>query len=482
MVNAHRVRALLSVGLLCSGWGITLVHAAANPVDPAVLGRIRDSAMQDNWSYAHLEELTDGVGPRLSGSAGLEAAVQQVAAWMRALGATVSLQPTQVPHWVRGAESASLVGYPGRPPGVVQSLHVTALGDSGATPAEGIEAPVVVVRSVEELSERAADIKGRIVLINKRFDQRLADNGYASDAYGLAGEARFVGPMVASKLGALATLVRSVGNAQYRLPHTGATDWEEGQTPMPAAALSAEDADLVDRLAAKGPVTLRLTLTPQHLPDADSANVVADWIGREHPEEIVVVGGHLDSWDLGTGAIDDGAGVMATAGVIRTLSALGLHPRRTIRFVAFTNEENGGRGGRAYFDAVSKSSGRQVAAIECDMGAGRALGVQAAVAPAAMETLKAVSRALEPIGASLMVRREGGVGADIRALQKNGVPGFAPVLDTRHYFDYHHTAADTFDKVNPENLRSEVATLAVLAYFLADLPEPVLGLPVKSEE
>lgn len=482
MLNTRWIRGAIWVGTLCGSASVAMAQATPVSVDPAVLANIRETAMHDDWAYDHLEELTDGIGPRLSGSAGLENAIQQVAAWMRDVGASVSLQPTWVPHWVRGAETAALVTYPGRPQGLVQTLHVTALGDSGATPPQGLEASVVVVHSVGELSARAAELKGRIVVINQRFDQRLADNGYAGDAYGLAGEARFSGPMVASKLGAVATLVRSVGNAQYRLPHTGATDWAEGQTPMPAAALAAEDADLVDRLVAKGPVTLRLQLTPQHLPDAHSANVIADWVGREHPEEVVVVGGHLDSWDLGTGAIDDGAGVMATAGVIRTLSALGIHPRRTIRFVAFTNEENGGRGGRAYFDAVSKGPGRQVAAIECDTGAGRALGVQAAVLPAAMDTLKAVSRALEPIGASLLVRREGSVGADIRALQNHGVAGFAPVLDTRQYFDYHHTAADTFDKVNPENLRSEVATLAVLAYFLADLPDALPGVSLKGEE
>ncbi len=451
-------------------------------VDPAVLARIRDAALQDGWAYPHLAELTDSIGPRLSGSAGLEAAVDQVASLMRTLGARVSLQPTLVPHWTRGVEQGALVRYPGQPRGVTQGLHLTALGDSGATVPEGVTADVMVVHSVEELSARSAEVRGRIVLINRRFNQHLADNGYAGQAYGEAGEARFVGPMTASKLGAVATLVRSVGHASYRLPHTGATDWDEGEAPAPAAAVTAEDADLIDRLAARGPVTAHVTLTPTRGVDTPSANVVADWPGREHPEEVVVVGGHLDSWDLGTGAVDDGAGVMSTAAVIETLARLNLHPRRTIRFVAFTNEENGGRGGLAYAAAVRDGPGRQVAAIECDLGAGRALGVQAAVTAAGMTALKEVAHALEPMGATVLVQRDGVVGSDIRPLQQMGVPGFAPLLDARHYFDYHHTAADTLDKVKPEELRSQVATLAVLAYFLAESSETLVSVPVQKGE
>ncbi len=474
---------ILSLALLPFFPVAALGAASGQPaVDPAVLGRIRDVAMQDVWAYQHLAELTDEIGPRLSGSTGLEAAIVRIAAAMKEVGATVSLQPTKVPHWERGVETADVVEFAGRSTGLNQHLHLAALGDSGATPANGLTARVLVVHSFEELSARAKDAQGKIVVFNMPFDQRLADNGYAGEAYGQAGEERFVGPSAASKLGAVATLVRSVGDAQYRLPHTGATEWDAGQTPMPAAALAAEDAQLLDRLAAAGPVSVHLTLTPRHLPDAESANVVAEWVGREHPEDVVVVGGHLDSWDLGTGAIDDGAGVMAAAGVIETLARLGLHPRRTIRFVAFTNEENGGRGGQAYFAAASKQPGKTVAAIECDLGAGRALGVQAAVNSNSMEKLKAVTQALSPIGATVLVRREGVVGSDIRPLQLSGVPGFAPLLDARHYFDYHHTAADTLDKVDPENLRSEVATLAVLAYYLAEMPEALARVTVKDEE
>jgi hypothetical protein len=469
----------LLLGLIAAPLGS---QAAPGMVDPLTLSRIRDSAMQDEWGYLHLAELTDQIGPRLAGSAGLAAAIERMASALRDVGAKVSLQPTTVPHWERGIELAELVDFKGRSPGTSQQLHLVALGASGSTPAIGVTAPIIVVHSFDELSERAGEAKGRIVVFNIPFDQRLADNGFAGQAYGQAGQQRFMGPSVASKVGALATLVRSVGDAAYRLPHTGATEWEPGQTPMPAAALSAEDADLLDRLSTNGPVSIHMTLTPRRGPDVDSANVLADWVGREHPDEVVVVSGHLDSWDLGTGAVDDGAGVMAAAGVIETLSRLGIHPRRTIRFVAFTDEELSGRGAEAYATAASHSSEKTVAAIECDLGAGRALGVQASVTPESMNILKGVSQALAPIGASILVRREGALGADIRSLQLAGAPGFSPVLDARHYFDYHHTAADTLDKVNPENLRSEVATLAVLAYYLAELPDPLPRVPVAGKD
>jgi carboxypeptidase Q len=216
---------------------------------------------------------------------------------------------------------------------------------------------------------------------------------------------------------------------------------------------------------------MKLLLTARTLPDADSANVIADWPGIERPDEYVVVSGHLDSWDLATGATDDGVGVMAAAGVLQVLQQLGLHARRSIRFIGWTNEENGGGGNKAYFDSVRQRIAKQCAAIESDEGAGRALGINASVTPQSMALLQPVVTALLPIGASALLRRDGELGADIGPLQDAGVPGFSPLVDTRHYFDYHHTAADTLDKVDPQNLRTQVATMAVLAYYLAQLPD-----------
>ena len=462
--------------LLILAFAASLLLAAPRPtsaqgVEPATLARIRDTAMSDDWAWRQLETLTDTIGPRLSGSPGHAAAVTQVAEAMRALGADVTLQPVKVPHWVRGQETGEIVGYPGQPAAVTQRLHLTALGGSGATAADGLTARVVVVTSFEELEARAAEVRGSFVLFDVRFDQALAQGGRAGDAYGQASPFRFRGPAAAAALGAVGALVRSVGGAEYRLPHTGATNFPEGTRPIPAAALAAEDASLVARLAARGPVTLKLTLTPQTLPDADSFNVIADWRGREKPDEIVIVSGHLDSWDLGTGAIDDGSGVYATAAVIRVLETLDLRPRRTIRFIAWANEENGTRGAREYRRSVEKTLSKHAAVIESDAGIGRTLGITATIPFESLDALRPVREALRPIGAAALQRRDDDVGSDVSFLQTAGVPGFAPISDTRDYFDYHHTAADTLDKVKPENLRMQAATNAVLAYFLAEMPE-----------
>ncbi len=472
----------IAVAALLATIGVRAETPATGAIDPATLSalaQMRDAAMNSDWAWKRLEDLTDKIGPRLSGSTQQAAAITQVAEAMRALGAQVTLQPAKVPHWVRGEERAALTNYPGRPSGVTQALHLTALGGSSATAATGLEARVIVVRNFDELRARAGEIRGNIVLFESRFDQRLADNGNAGEAYEQAGEYRFRGPAEAASLGAAAALVRSIGGAEYRLPHTGATIWKDRQTPIPAAALAAEDADLIVRLAARGAVAMKLVLTPQTLPDADSFNVIADWPGRELPKEYVVVSGHLDSWDLGTGATDDGVGAMAAAGVIQVLQQLNLHPRRTIRFIGWTNEENGGRGSKAYFDSLGKTLDGQCAAMESDEGAGRALGINASVTKESLAGLQPVIDALKPIGATVLQIHEGELGSDIAPLQAAGVPGFSPLVDARHYFDYHHTAADTLDKVDPVNLQSQVATLGVLAYYLADLPAclPRISVP-----
>lgn len=462
-----------------------LAAAADAPADAkaadvaATLTRIREAALKTDWAYERLADLTDRIGPRLSGSPQAEAAVAQVADAMKAAGLQVSLQPVKVPHWVRGEERGELVDYAGRPAGITQRVHLTALGGSAATPAKGLVAPVLVVHGFDELEARAAEARGRIVLISVPYDQFLADNGLSGPAYGQAGAPRFQGPAKLAKLGALAALVRSVGAADYRLPHTGATVWEDGGTRIPAAALSAEDAMLIDRLAKAGPVTMKLTLTPQTLPDADSHNVLADLPGAEKPDEVVIVSGHLDSWDLGTGAIDDGAGVIAAMGAVQLLQQLGLKPRRTVRAIAWMNEENGGRGGKAYFEANKARLATQVAAIESDSGGGRPLGVLANVTLDSMKRFAPLQKALFEIGAMTMDRRDGAIGADISPLQNAGVPGFEPLLDTRQYFSYHHTAADTLDKVDPENMRRHVALLAMLSWYLADLPEALPRVPVQ---
>jgi Zn-dependent M28 family amino/carboxypeptidase len=246
--------------------------------------------------------------------------------------------------------------------------------------------------------------------------------------------------------------------------------WGEGQAAIPAAALSAEDVDLIDRLAARGEVRMHLQLESQTLPPADSFNVIADWPGRELSNEVVVVSGHLDSWDLGTGATDDGVGVAAAAGVIDVLKTLGLHARRTIRFVAWTDEELGSKGAAAYAKSLPEPLATHCAAIEEDTGAGAPLGYRAAIPLAAMADLAPLNVALAPLHATVAEHTDGSVGADIDALRRAGVPSFEPLTDTRHYFDLHHTAADTLDKVNPADLRAQVATMSLMAYVLAESP------------
>jgi carboxypeptidase Q len=444
----------------------------------ATLDRIRDAAMDDQWAYRRLADLCDKIGPRISGSRQAEAAVEQIADALRAGGLTVTLQAVKVPHWVRGEEQAEIIDYPGRPLGVTQHLALTTLGGSTATPPQGISGQVLVVHSFDELSAREAEARGKIVLFDVPFDEDLALNGRAGSAYGQAVLYRVQGAVAAARAGATAALIRAVGGANYRLPHTGVMDYDPKVSKIPTAALSAEDAMWVSRLAAEGPVTLRLKLLPQTLPDADSHNVIADWAGRERPEEIVIVSGHLDSWDLAQGAIDDGAGVASAMGAVRLLQSLGLHARRTIRFVGWMSEENGSAGGQAYAKLNGATLIRHVAAIESDNGAGRPLGVSAHIAPESMTRLKPLMKSLAPMGAGILDHRGEAGGSDVEFMDALGVPTLSPIVDTRNYFDYHHSPADTLDKIEPDNIRRQVAVLAMMAYFLAEAPESLPRLPV----
>lgn len=468
------VLSLLAAAVLAGNASAAPANVNAN--DPATLGQIRDSAMRSDWAYQRLADMTDLIGPRLSGSAGAAAAVEQVAAAMRKLGATVTLQPVKVPHWVRGVETGELVEYAGRPAGISQRVVLSALGGSGATPAAGLTAPVLVVRDLAELQARAAEVKGRIVLFNVEFDQEMAERGLAGPAYGRGANIRVNGPKLAAQMGAAAALVRSIGGADFRITHTGATGMSEAAR-IPAAAVTAEDAMLMVRLLARGPLSMHLTLTPQNLADADSYNVIADLPGSDKADELVIVSGHLDSWDLATGANDDGAGVASAMAVIETLGRLKLQPRRTIRVVAWMNEENGGRGGDTYYRANSAQTARHFAAIESDSGAGRPFGILAGVGQSAEKLFAPLQAALQPIGAGVLTRRDVMGTGDLHALESAGVPSFQPLVDGHSYFHYHHTAADTLDKVDPENLKRNVAVMTALSWYLANLEQPIGRAP-----
>ena len=437
----------------------------------ATMRRLRDAAITDPYALNELRHLTDNIGPRISGSPQAQAAVEYVAGEMRALGAEVTLEKALVPHWVRGVETAEVVQWPGQAPGTTQKVVLTALGGSVATPAEGVTAEVVVVDDWNQLRALPeGSVKGKILLFNHKFDKELAAQGGGLNAYGGGVVYRGAGPIAGAAVGAVAVLVRSVGGADYRLPHTGLTAYAPGVEKIPAAAVTAEDADLLKDLTSQGPVKLHLTLTPQKLPDAQSYNVIADWKGTEHPDQVVIVSGHLDSWDLGTGAIDDGAGIVVSMQAIHLLKQLGIHPKRTVRFVAWMCEEQGSQGAAQYMTDHAEEIQNHIGALESDLGADHPTGIFYAGKPALGEWLRPVAQVLDAIGAETLVAAPE-TGEDIGGLTEKGVPSFAPVQDSRFYFNYHHTAADTFDKVDPKHLGENAAVMTVLAYALADAGE-----------
>ncbi|MGI8837073.1 MAG: M20/M25/M40 family metallo-hydrolase [Pyrinomonadaceae bacterium] len=455
---------------------LAMLQQAKQPPEPfsaktlAELRRIHQAGLESEYGYRVLAHLSDNIGPRLSGSPQADRAVEYVAEEMRRLGMEVQLEKLLVPHWVRGEETAELVEYPGQIPNTTQRIVLTALGASSATTQEGLTAELIVVSSLEQLQALGTEkVKGRIVLFNVPFDKQMASQGAGIEAYSQAAIYRRTGPSAAAGLGAVAVLIRSVGGADYRLPHTGLTFYAEGSRKIPAAAVAAEDADLIARLSSQGKLRLHLKLTPETLPDVVSYNVIGDLKGSEHPEQIVIVSGHLDSWDLGTGALDDAAGVVMALETVQLLRQLKLQPKRTIRVIAWMNEENGQVGAKTYAKNHVADIENHFAAIESDHGAGHPLGFDVTGDPAILPLLSQVSSLLQSSGAGLMRITECRV-IDIVPLANAGVPAFGLWQDTRTYFNYHHTAADTLDKVDPRELRENSAAVAVLAYALASLP------------
>jgi hypothetical protein len=446
--------------------------------------KVRDATLASDYAYQRLAYLSNNIGPRLSGSAQADAAVQYVADELRKLGADVKVEKVMVPHWVRGEERAELVEYPGQAPKTTQKIVLTALGGSVATPNDGVTADVITVRDITELRKLSRDkVQGKIVVYTNRYDQHMAEAGESFSAYGIAVAERAIGASEAARLGAVAAVICSVGGANYRLPHTGAMFYLPDVAKIPAAAATYEDIDTIADLAQQGRVRMHLTLTPQTLPDVESANVVADIKGSEHPEEIVLVGGHLDSWDLGRGAIDDGSGVSSAMQVIATIKQLGLKPKRTIRAIAFMNEENGGRGSAGYVQAHEAEIKNHVGAIEMDNGAGHAMGFVAHASTDSIAKLQLAAGALHAQGADIIRYTPNSPGADVSGLDQRGVPTFAPLNDGRTYFDYHHTPADTFDKIDKTHLQENASVLTVLSWYLANAEtRPVHIDPPKAAE
>ena len=448
---------------------------AAVPLDVAYRAaaeRIISAALASDHAYLRLSQLCDGIGPRLSGSPQLVRALDWAAAAMREDGLEdVRLQPVMVPHWVRGEERAVMVE-PGPQP-----LHVLGLGQSVGTPAGGITADLVAVAGFGELDSLPDDrVRGKIVLYDVPFTH-----------YGETVRYRAQGANRAAARGALAVLVRSVTPVSLQTPHTGVMSAYVDSLPrIPAAAVTIEDATMMHRLLARGErVRVHLELGARTLPDTLSANVIGELRGRERPDEVVVVGGHSDSWDVGSGAMDDGGGCVISMEAVRLIRALGLRPRRTVRCVLWVNEENGTRGGLAYADSLGGRLSSHVAAIESDGGVERPVGFDVSVCSlgtgvldsvrtaAAVARAQEIGRLLAGLGADRI--RAGGGGTDIDPLVKRGVPGIGHRTVGEHYFDWHHSPADVLDKVDPVELRKNVAALAVLVYVLADMPDTLAG-------
>lgn len=432
------------------------------------------AALVEGGAWKKLEWLCDRIGPRLPGSSNLERAVEWAVAELREDGLEkVWTEEVAVPHWVRGAETARVVAP------VEQRLAISTLGGSIATPDGGVTAPVLEVRDFEDLEARAAEVPGKIVLYNKEI---LRNGGPNRDqGYGSAAGLRVRGAIEAARLGAVGTLVRSLGTADFRLPHTGMMRYDEEVPEIPSAAVSAEDAELLHRLLVSGDeVKVHLELGCEIRPDATSHNVIADLRGRERPEEIVLIGCHLDSWDVGTGAIDDGAGCAVVMETMRLLARLDRPPRRTVRAVLYTAEENGLWGGKAYAEAHAEELPRHVAALESDSGGSAPLGFGVSSGPGGVEIVRAIAAPLASIGAASV--REGGGGPDISPTKEGLVPQMNLRHDTTHYFDYHHSEADTLDKVDPGDLARNAAAMAVMTWGLAEREATLPRLPPPEPE
>ena len=417
--------------------------------------RLIGEAVGSTFAWHRLAVLTDTIGNRLSGSPALDRAIQWAVGEMKRDGLeNVHTERVMVPRWVRGAESAEIVTP------LQQPLTMLGLGDSVGTPPDGVRADVVIVHSFEELDARSSQARGRIVLFNVPFT-----------TYGETVRFRSTGPSRAARHGAVAALVRAVGPPGLRTPHTGALQYASDAPKIPAAAIATEDADLLQRMADRGErVTLRLKMDAHFEADVESANVVGEIRGREKPEEIVVVSGHLDSWDVGAGATDDGGGCIVTWEALRLMRKLNLRPRRTVRVVLWTNEENGGRGGQGYRDQHRAELGRHVLMLESDGGVFRPLGFGFTGSDSARETVRTIATLLSGIAADQIT--VGGGGADIGpSVQEAHIPAMSLDVDGSKYFLIHHTPADTIDKIDPVEMAKCAAAVAVMSYVVADLPE-----------
>ncbi|MCX6573889.1 MAG: M20/M25/M40 family metallo-hydrolase [Candidatus Aminicenantes bacterium] len=448
---------------------LALIAAACSRPGPggsgevrAAIENLRETGLARERAYAFLERITSA-GPRLTGSAQAAAAVEVTRQIMEELGfERVHTEPVEVGHWVRGDVERAVLAAP--PSGTAVPLAVCALGGSVGTPAAGLTAPVIEVRSLDEVASLGEAVKGRIVFYNRPMDRRTPE---PFAAYGAAADQRVGGASAAARQGAVAVLVRSLTFRTDRYPHTGMLRYDPGAPRIPAAAVSTSDADLLSALLKKEQevsVTLRLDCRDEGR--VVSANVVGELTGSERPDEIVLVGGHLDSWDLGTGAHDDAAGCAAALEAVALLKDIGARPRRTVRAVLFMDEEFGGTGGRAYAASALRAGERHLVAAESDRGGFVPVGLAVGGREAGARTrVAAYADLLRPLGVSFIV--PGGGGVDVAPLIQGGAVPAAVMVNAQPYFDVHHSALDVASSVHPRELELQAVILAALAHILA---------------
>lgn len=419
----------------------------------ATASRMIATEFADSSAWNRLAEMTDKFGNRLSGTASLERTIDWILVQMKTDGLeNVHGEKVMVPHWVRGEESASLITPRATP------LHMIGLGRSIGTVKTGITAPVMVVGSFDELTKRGAEAKGKMVLFDVPFT-----------SYGETVRYRGGAASAAARVGAVAALIRSVSSYSIQNPHTGAMNYDTTVKKIPAAALSVEDALMLHRMINRGEkVVVNLKMSAQTLPDAPSRNVIAEIRGSEKPDEVVVMGGHIDSWDVGQGAMDDGGGVVAAWEALKLIKRMGLKPRRTIRVVAWTNEENGSRGGLGYRDAHRAEIDKHVLAMESDNGVFKVRGLGISAGAGGLAMAQDIASLFSSFDANKAT--EGGSDADTDPLNALGVPTISPTVDGTRYFWFHHSSGDTMDKLDPHEMAENVAFLAVTAFVAADMP------------
>lgn len=433
--------------------------------DSLMLKKISDEGLVNGKAYEWLDYLTNKIGGRLSGSPQAAAAVEYTYGAMKSIGVdTVYLMECMVPHWVRGEKeqgritNSKMIGE--------QDVNICALGNSIGTPPEGLTAELIEVKNFDELKKlgKGGSIKGKIVFYNHPFDQTFVNTG---NAYGEAVGYRWKGPSEAARYGAIATVVRSMSSTLDDNPHTGAMGYNDSLPKIPCCAVSTKGANLIEQLMkSDNKLKFFLKMNCQMMADVKSYNVIGEIRGSEHPEEIITVGGHLDSWDTGAGAHDDGTGCVQAIEVLRLFHALGIKPKRTIRAVMFMNEENGGRGGDKYFETAEKNKEKHLAAIESDGGGFSPKGFSSTMPDAQKEKVIKWAPLFEPYGVYEWKGKGGG--ADIDDLKKLGCALFGLSVDGQKYFDIHHTPGDTFDKVNRRELQMGADVMAMLIYLISE--------------